>query len=175
MPESSSLRVSDSDREQLAGELREHMLAGRLSSDEFEERVAKAYQARTRAELEQLKTDLPMGVATLQGELVKRKSKLRRRLTQEAGGAVGLSGVSVVIWLADGASGSFWPVWVIAATMLPLVRNAWRLFGPEPDLESVEAHLESRQARRLEREHRRGGHHGRNGRHGPPRPPGLSR
>jgi hypothetical protein len=171
MPDSSGLRVSDSEREQLAGELREHMLAGRLSSDEFEERVAKAYQARTRAELDELKTDLPMGVATLEGELEKRKSKLRRRLVQEGGGAVGVSAVCVGIWAADGASGGFWPAWVIAAMVLPLVRNAWRLIGPDPDLESVEAHLESRQARRLEREHRRGHH----GPPRPPRPPGLSR
>jgi len=170
MPDSSGLRVSDSEREQLAGELREHMLAGRLSSDEFEERVAKAYQARTRAELDELKTDLPMGMVSFEGELAKRKSKLRRRLLQEGGGAVGLSGVSVGVWLASGAHGDFWPAWVIAVTMLPLIRNGWRLIGPAPDLESVEAHLESRQARRLEREHRRRGH-----RHGPPRPPGLPR
>jgi hypothetical protein len=170
MPDSSGLRVSDSEREQLAGELREHMLAGRLSSDEFEERVAKAYQARTRAQLDELKTDLPMGVATLQGELAKRKSKLRRRLVQEGGGAVGISAVCVAIWAADGGSAGFWPGWVIVVMLLPLIRNAWRLIGPDPDLESVEAHLESRQARRLEREHRRRRHH-----HGPPRPPGLSR
>jgi hypothetical protein len=171
MPDSSGLRVSDSEREQLAGELREHMLAGRLSSEEFEERVAKAYRARTRAQLDELKTDLPMGMVSFEGELAKRKAKLRRRLIQEGGGAVGLSGVSVAIWLASGADGSFWPIWVILATLLPLIRNAWRLIGPDPDLESVEAHLESRRAHRLEREQRRGHH----GPRRPPRPPGLSR
>jgi hypothetical protein len=171
MPDSSGLRVSDSEREQLADELREHMLAGRLSSDEFEERVAKAYQARTRAELDELRTDLPMGLASFEGELAKRKAKLRRRLVQEGGGAIGLSGVSVAIWLASGANGSFWPIWVIIATLLPLIRNAWSLIGPDPDLESVEAHLESRRGRRLDREHRRGRH----GPPRPPRPPGLSR
>jgi hypothetical protein len=171
MPDSSGLRVSDSEREQLAGELREHMLAGRLSSDEFEERVAKAYAAVTRAELEELKRDLPMGVATLEVELAKRKSKLRRRIVQEGGGAVGISAVCVAIWAADGAGGSFWPAWVIVVMLLPLIRNAWALIGPDPDLESVEAHLESRRAHRLERERRRH----RRSHHGPPRPPGLSR
>ena len=171
MPDSSGLRVSDSDREQLAGELREHMLAGRLSSDEFEERIAKTYAARTGAELDELKTDLPMGLASFEGELAKRKAKLRRRLVQEGGGAVGLSAVCVAIWAANGADGSFWPAWVIVVMVLPLVRNAWRLVGPDPDLESVEAHLESRRARRLEREHGRG--HRRPPR--PPRPPGLPR
>jgi len=35
------LRVADEDRERAAGELREHMLAGRLSQQEFEERVTR--------------------------------------------------------------------------------------------------------------------------------------
>ena len=41
------------------------------------------------------------------------------------------------------------------ATLLPLVRNGWRLLGPAPDLEAVEAHLSARRSRRLAREHRR--------------------
>jgi hypothetical protein len=152
--DSSSLRVADRDREELADELREHMVAGRLTAEEFEERLERAYKASTRAELDALRADLPMGLATLQLELVKRKGRLRRRLLQEGGGAVGVSMVCVAIWLAGGAEGAFWPIWVILATLLPLVRNAWRLIGPAPDLEAVEAHLNSRRARRLARERR---------------------
>jgi hypothetical protein len=158
--EPASIRVADADRERLAEELREHMLAGRLTPDELEERLGRAYAATTRGELDALKADLPMGLATLEGALAARKVKLRRRLVQEAGGAAGVSLVCVGIWAAAGASGSFWPVWVILFTLLPLVRNAWRLFGPAPDLESVEAHLERRRTRALEREHRRHRHRG---------------
>jgi hypothetical protein len=158
--ESASIRVADADRERLAEELREHMLAGRLTPEELEERLGRAYAATTRGELDALKADLPMGLATLQGALAARKAKLRRRLAQEAGGAAGVSLLCVGIWAASGADGSFWPIWVILFTLLPLVRNAWRLLGPAPDLESVEAHLERRRARALERERRRHRHRG---------------
>lgn len=160
MSDSSSLRVADADREHLVDELREHMLAGRLSAGEFEERLEKAYRASTRGDLDALKADLPMSPATLNRALVKRKADLRRRLVQETGGAIGISAVCVAIWLAGGAEGAFWPAWVIVLALLPLVRNAWRLLGPAPDLEAVEAHLRRRQERRLEREHRHSRHRG---------------
>jgi hypothetical protein len=155
-----SLRAADADRERLAEELREHMLAGRLSSEELEERLERTYAARTRGELDALRSDLPMGLTTLEGALAERKAKLRRRLGQEAGGAVGVSGLCVGIWAATGADASFWPAWVILATVLPLVRNGWRLLGPAPDLEAVEAHVNRRRARALERERRHARHRG---------------
>jgi uncharacterized protein DUF1707 len=158
--EDSSLRAADADRERLAAELREHMLAGRLTSEELEERLERAYAARTRGELDALRADLPMSLATLEGALAQRKTKLRRRLVQEGGGALGVSAVCVGIWAASGADASFWPVWVILATLLPLVRNAWRLLGPAPDLEAVEAHLNRRRARALARERRHARHRG---------------
>lgn len=151
----SSLRVADADREQLAQELREHMLAGRLTSDEFEQRLERVYAATTRGELDALKVDLPLSPMALGAALAERKTKLRRRLVQEAGGAVGLWILLTSVWLAGGA-GEFWPGWVILVTILPLVRNAWRLLGPAPDLESVEAHLNARRSRQLARERHRG-------------------
>lgn len=159
MSDSSSLRVADADREQLAQELREHMLAGRLSSDEFEQRLERTYAAMTRGDLDAVKADLPMSPMALGTALAQRKSTLQRRLAQEAGGAVAISALCVAIWAASGGHhghGSFWPAWVIVVVLLPLVRNGWRLLGPAPDLESVEAHLNSRQAKRLAQErHRR--------------------
>lgn len=156
MPDSSSLRVADSDREQLAAELREHMVAGRLTPEELEDRVGGAYRASTRAELDALKADLPLSPATVELALARRRATLRRRLVQEGGGAVGVAAVCVAIWLASGAHGSFWPGWVIVATLLPAIRNAWHLFGPAPDLEAVEAHLAASRGRRLARERRQG-------------------
>jgi uncharacterized protein DUF1707/cell wall-active antibiotic response 4TMS protein YvqF len=52
-------RVSDSEREQTALALREHLLAGRLTLDEFSERVDMAYEARTAAEMAKAHQDLP--------------------------------------------------------------------------------------------------------------------
>jgi hypothetical protein len=154
MADSASLRVADADREQLVSELREHMLAGRLTPDEFEERVERTYAASTRADLDAIKEDLPLSPAGARLALAARKARLRRRLVQEGGGAAGIWALCVGIWAANGASGSFWPVWVIVATLVPLVRVGWSLIGPDPDLESVEAQLRARRARRLAREHR---------------------
>ena len=154
MADPSELRVADADREQLASELREHMLAGRLSSAEFEERLERAYRATTRGELDALRADLPISPATVDAELARRRATVRRRALQEAGGGLTASAVCVAIWIASGASGSFWPIWVIIFTLLPLVRDGWRLIGPEPDLDAVEASLRRRRARGLARERR---------------------
>ena len=48
MVDPSGIRAADDDRERVARELREHMLAGRLRPEEFEERVGKAYDALPR-------------------------------------------------------------------------------------------------------------------------------
>jgi hypothetical protein len=53
--------LADSDRETAVQELRDHLLDGRLTTDEFERRLALAQTARTRAELDGAKSDLPVG------------------------------------------------------------------------------------------------------------------
>jgi Domain of unknown function (DUF1707) len=159
MADSSSIRAADEDRERVAGELREHMLAGRLRPEEFEERVGKAYDATTRGDLEALKTDLPLSPEAAKVAIAKRKAHLRRRLLQEGGGGLTASAVCVAIWLASGASGSFWPGFVIFFSLLAVVKDGWRLFGPDPDLDGLERSLE----RRREHDNRRRGHR----RHGP--------
>ena len=61
------------------------------------------------------------------------------------------------LWLIDGAQGQFWPVWVAIIVLLPLIRNAWRLYGPAPQLDRVERELEQRARRGGRRGRRRGG------------------
>jgi hypothetical protein len=151
MSDLSRLRVADADREQLIDELREHAGAGRLTSEELEERVGRAYGAFTRADLDALRADLPVSSTSVKLALTKRKSHLRRRLLQEAGGSLGVSLLSVGIWLASGPPGSFWPGWVIGVTLIPVVRDAWHLFGPASDLELVEARQQARHERNLKR------------------------
>jgi hypothetical protein len=155
MSDSPSMRVADADRERLAGELREHMVAGRLSQEELEERVDLAYEAKTQADLDALRADLPLSPAAVKHSLQQRRSHLRRRLVQEAGGSLTASGVCVAIWLASGAHGQFWPIWVIVFTLLPLLRDAWALLGPAGDEQAVEARLQRRRSRRLEHQRRR--------------------
>jgi len=53
------LRVSDDERDRAVTELREHAVAGRLTLEEFSDRVDQAYAARSRKELDLVQADLP--------------------------------------------------------------------------------------------------------------------
>jgi hypothetical protein len=53
------IRASDADREHVTARLREHFAAGRLTSDELDERISAALNARTHGELRPLMADLP--------------------------------------------------------------------------------------------------------------------
>jgi DUF1707 SHOCT-like domain len=53
------MRVGDAEREATAAELREHYASGRLTLDELNERVDKAFAAKTRGDLDALMRDLP--------------------------------------------------------------------------------------------------------------------
>ena len=64
---SGSLRVSDADRDRAIAELSEHYQAGRLTTEEFEDRTGRALQARTTADLADLFTDLPRRQAPAAG------------------------------------------------------------------------------------------------------------
>ncbi len=52
-------RVADADRDRAVTQLRESVVEGRLTLDEFSERVGSALQARTRGDLQALLADLP--------------------------------------------------------------------------------------------------------------------
>lgn len=52
-------RIGDAERDRAVGFLQEHMTQGRLDHAEFDERLTRALQARTAADLEPLFHDLP--------------------------------------------------------------------------------------------------------------------
>jgi len=54
-----ALRASDDDRRRIIASLERHTTAGRLSLDEFSERVGLVYEAATHGELASLTRDLP--------------------------------------------------------------------------------------------------------------------
>ena len=59
MPGDPRIRASDADRDRVASLLREHHAAGRLTAEEFHERMDRALEARTLGELDELLADLP--------------------------------------------------------------------------------------------------------------------
>jgi hypothetical protein len=53
------MRASDEDRERTAALLREHHAVGRLTAEEFEDRLEGVFAARTHGDLDALVADLP--------------------------------------------------------------------------------------------------------------------
>jgi hypothetical protein len=147
--------VSDEERDRAARDIREHFAAGRLTEEEMSERVEAAYAARTESELRRLLADLPplpVSRAQQRAELAERRRHLQRRLLQQSGGGLALFVVCVVVWATSGGHhGEFWPIWVLLVVVIPLIRNGWRLYGPAPQFDRVEAEL----ARRERHRHRR--------------------
>lgn len=154
------IRVSDQERERAAQQLRDHFAAGRLDEEELSDRVQQAYAARTARQLRALLADLPelpLSPQEHRAALAVRRSQLQRRLFQETGGGLALFVVCLVVWITDGAQGQFWPIWVAIVVLVPLIRNAWRLYGPAPQLDRVERELERRARHGGRRSRRRGG------------------
>jgi DUF1707 SHOCT-like domain len=99
------MRASDQDREHVVEVLRTHYTEGRLNLEEFDERVARAYESKTLGDLLDLTTDLPGGVSLgpVQPPAVAEPqsgppSRLPRQFLPIAVALVGLVLVSSVIW-----------------------------------------------------------------------------
>jgi hypothetical protein len=58
-PRDPRVRASDDDREEVVRLLQRGLQEGRLTVDEFDDRVRAAYAARTLGELDELTADLP--------------------------------------------------------------------------------------------------------------------
>jgi hypothetical protein len=54
-----SLRIGDAERDAVAAELREHFAHGRLTLEEFNERIDGVFAAKTQSDLSRLTSDLP--------------------------------------------------------------------------------------------------------------------
>jgi hypothetical protein len=57
------MRASDADRELVVAALQRHTAAGRLTLDEYSDRVERTLQATTFADLAEVTSDLPVEVA----------------------------------------------------------------------------------------------------------------
>jgi DUF1707 SHOCT-like domain len=124
------LRASDADRDAVVAALSEHYQAGRLSTDELEDRTGAALSARTYGELSALTADLPGPVPA---------SPRPAPATQPAGPLSILSGhrvavavlaVVAAVLIAGGAVGLLVPghhgagVWGVVPVVLIVARIA---------------------------------------------------
>ena len=131
-----AVRASDAEREDVSRQLGAHAAAGRLTPEELGERLDAAYAARTHGELMRLLEDLPAAPVPRAEDPA--RAVARRRLAHRAGAAAIASLVCVAIWAAAGASGSFWPIWVMLVAAVGLAREGWRTLGPGATLTDEE-------------------------------------
>jgi len=107
------MRVSDAERQAVADRLAEHFSSGRLDQAEFDDRVGRAMNAKTRADLNGLFDDLPetgAPAATDQtGSLTRRRHRHPVLL------------VALVVFVAIAAAHVVWPLlWIGALVALVL-------------------------------------------------------
>ena len=139
MPEP-HLRAADADRAAVATQLGEQMSAGRLTVVEYDERLARAYAARTYGELEALTADLPRPVA-------QRPAPGTGHRAPACGWSGGPSReaawrnwavtavIVLTVWTAtvvgSGEFGYFWPIWVIGPWGAVLLAQTLGRRGPD--------------------------------------------
>ena len=125
------LLVSDAERQRVADQLRGHYEAGRLTLDEFQQRLDEAHAARTQEQLGHSLRQLPDA----------RLPSVRPRDTRWRSLALQyalVNAVAILVWVFGGASGDFWPKWVLLATLIVFVRRVARQHRPPPRRERRE-------------------------------------
>jgi hypothetical protein len=132
-------RASDQDRERFAAALGGHYAAGRLTLEEFQERLNQAYAAKTFGELDGLMADLPgTDLGQLPDARPRQPAGNPPLHEQRAPGPVQAPGgsryVVLPLWLAitlgafvilmiSGAGGGAWFVWIVVLLAFIMLRR----------------------------------------------------
>ena len=129
-PRHASMRASDADREIVRAMLADAYADGRLTREEYDDRLNTLYASRTLGEVPSLVTDLvppdgpPMTPGpVLPADLRTRGARKWRKDVEESFAAFLVpSAICTVIWIAVGG-GFFWPVFPILFLGLNLVKT----------------------------------------------------
>ena len=124
----SELRASDADRERVAERLRAAAGEGRLTAEELEDRLERAFSGRTEGELVPLVADLPAAPASTAAAppgRTRRRGPDRDHLRVY----LAVNTMLVLIWALTGA-GYFWPAWPILGWGIGVVLGAGRVGAP---------------------------------------------
>ncbi|MEJ3746112.1 DUF1707 domain-containing protein [Actinomycetes bacterium KLBMP 9797] len=119
------MRAGDADRQVVADQLRSALEEGRLDLHEYDERLQRAYAAKTYAELDALLTDLPGTIPAERAQVVPFAPAVPasaypnvtwRWLTDVWDGYFGVVAICAAIWavtcVMTGDLLYFWPGWV---------------------------------------------------------------
>jgi Domain of unknown function (DUF1707) len=156
------IRASDHDRDRTANVLREHHAVGRLDAEEFNERLDKAFSAKTMGELEALTADLPavdpyplptssmshhytggtgLPASSVLGAMSRGEGRFSPAWQAAWGSWLGTALLLIVIWVLTGA-GYPWPLWVIGPWGC-LLAGRW-IFGSHPEGEGRPGRIRGR-------------------------------
>lgn len=117
------VRASDAEREQVAAIIRAAVSEGRLTLQEGDDRLVRAYAATHRDELTRLTGDLPgRGWPGLAGT-PEALAAVRRRLRTHGFVVAAVAALLVGLWLLSGAH-FFWPLLPLALLFFGLFRHA---------------------------------------------------
>ena len=117
--------ASDAERERCARALRDHAAAGRLTVEELESRLDRAYAARYRSELRFALRDLPRDTGRRVACVVDRIDRLFLRMHAASFAFAAL--LLIGLWIVAG-KGEFWPAVLLAPWALMLgshVGGSW--------------------------------------------------
>jgi hypothetical protein len=116
------MRASDADRDQVVATLSENFQAGRLTSDELDERTGRALAARTQGELDELTADLPAAPPAAQAPPAARRRGLACPAVMLLVPLLAaLAVVSLVLDMSTGQHG--WAAWCIVPVALLVARR----------------------------------------------------
>ncbi|HUA49685.1 MAG TPA: DUF1707 domain-containing protein [Solirubrobacteraceae bacterium] len=123
-PQDRSLRAADHDRDAVTDILREQHLAGRLDTDELQERIDGCYAAKTYADLDAVLADLP---AEVPGQTVRTGSDTHVYRGGWRGPLAWLPlPVVIPILLAAAAISHGFLLWLVIPFVLFFVSRRWR-------------------------------------------------
>jgi hypothetical protein len=138
MANSPEMRASDVDRDRVAAILREHTAQGRITMEEFNERLEQLYESKTYGQLAKLTADLPdVDLRHLPAKVAPApapRSGSHPGMRAAWGAWAAASGINWVIWLiVSVTSGDLiypWPLWVMGPWGVILLMST--IFGSGP-------------------------------------------
>ena len=129
-PGNASMRASDADREIVRALLADAFADGRLTREEYDDRLNTLYGSRTLGEVSSLVTDLvplegpPMAAPVLRADMRKRGARKWRKDVEESFAAFLVpSIICTVIWIAVTGRGFFWPVFPMLFLGINLIKT----------------------------------------------------
>jgi uncharacterized protein DUF1707 len=173
--QSDNLRASDADRQRVADQLKAALDEGRLTLDEYDDRLREVFAARTYADLKPPLADLPAAAPVSRSQVEPAQSgaaspqqshgNTRKWIIGMWSGWLSTSLIVTAIWLATWIAGGvsdvpyFWPIWVIGpwgAVILASTIGGLTQGQPHSDAQRrARREAERRQRRQQRRNYRR--------------------